>query len=184
MNRYTLRRLVGFGLLLVAATASLLSQQGSLDQERLPSWYKYQLIPNLLLHTNPTGGVVGAEWEAAPLLYSWGINKKTSPWYSFIVVPTARFSGSIEWNVAVQAYTKQVGGSHFGWSSFLMSYLPFSDVGELAGLNLGAGVHGSPNGIRVFKVIGVSTAFGMLHLNVKHADRPTTWLTSLEIRIY
>jgi hypothetical protein len=65
-----------------------------------------------------------------------------------------------------------------------MTYWPLSDKGELAGLNLGAGAFGSPDGIRIFKVIGVSTAFGMLHVNVRHADRPTTWITSLEVRIY
>jgi len=167
-----------------SATSILNAQPGTLNQDRLSSWYKYQLIPNLLFHTESAGTVVGMEWEAAPLLYSWGINRKTSPWYSFIVVPTARFSGSIEWSVAVQAYAGKVGGSHFGYSTHLMTYWPLSDVGELAGLNLGIGAYGSPDGIRIFKAIGISTAFGMLHVNLRHADRPTTWLTSVEVRLY
>ncbi len=160
------------------------SQGVSADQDRYPHWYPYQFIPNLLLHTSASGTRIGLEWEATPLLYSWGINPKVSPWYSFIVVPTARFSGSIEWNVAVQAYSAKVGRSYVGYSTHLMAFLPLADVGELAGLNLGVGAFGSPDGIRLFKVIGASTAFGMLHLNVKHADRPTTWITSLEVRIY
>lgn len=175
---------IGFGFVLFAMTSILSAQPGTLNQDRFSSWYKYQLIPNLLFHTAPAGTMVGVEWEAAPLLYSWGINRKTSPWYSFIVVPTARFSGSIEWNVALQAYTEKVGRSHFGYSTHLMTYWPLSDVGELAGLNLGIGAYGSPDGFRIFKAIGVSTAFGMLHLNVRHAGRPTTWLTSLEVRLF
>jgi len=160
------------------------AQGGQAEQDRFPNWYKYQLIPSLFYYTSPSGSRLGLEWEASPLLYSWGINKKISPWYSFIVVPTARFSGSLEWNVAVQAYSGRVGRSHFGYSTHLMTYWPLSDKGELAGLNLGVGAFGSPDGIRIFKVVGVSSAFGMLHLNVKHADRPTTWITSLEVRIY
>ena len=165
--------------------ATLLSAQAtSTDQQRLRSWYPYQLIPSVLFRSDATGATVGAEWEVAPLLYSWGINKKVSPWFSFIVVPTARFSGSIEWNVAVQAYAGTVGRSHLSASTHLMSYLPLADKGELAGLNLGLGTYTSQEGLRLFKVVGVSSAFGMLHLNVKHAARPTTWIMSLDVRLY
>lgn len=182
MQKY-MRYIVAACLLLLVHIA-VQAQPVTADQPRLPTWYQYQLIPNLLLHSSAAGTRMGLEWEATPLLYSWGINKRVSPWYSFIVAPPARFSGSIEWNVAVQAYTGKVGRSHFGYSSHLMTYWPLSDVGEFAGLNLGIGAFGSPDGIRVFKVIGASTAFGMLHVNVKHADRPTTWITSLEVRMY
>ena len=182
MQTYTRYIVPAFLLLLVHVCVQ--AQPVTADQPRFPSWYQYQLIPNLLLYSSGTGSRMGLEWEATPLLYSWGINKKVSPWYSFIVVPTARFSGSLEWNVAVQAYSGQVGRSHFGYSTHLMAHVPLSDMGELLGMNLGVGAFGSPDGIRLFKVVGLSSAFGMLHLNVKHADRPTTWITSLEVRIY
>lgn len=183
MRRY--RRSVLHGLFLVLVVAALgRAQTAPTDQPRFPHWYPYQLIPNLLLHTASARTVIGAEWEATPLLYSWGINPKVSPWSSFIVVPTSRFSGSIEWTVAARVFSGKVGGSYFGVATHLMSHFPLSDVGELAGLNLGAGLHGAPDGWRLFKVAGISTAFGMLHFNIAHADRPTTWIGSVEVRIY
>jgi hypothetical protein len=179
-----LRLVTRTGLVLAGCASILWCQPGTTEQDRLPTWFPYQLIPNLIVHTSAAGSIPGIELEAAPLLYSWGINRHISPWYSFIVVPPARFSGSIEWNVGVQAYASKVGRSHVGLSTHLMGYFPLSDVGELAGLNLGLGTVGAPDGVRFSKVVGLSTAFGMLHLNVKHLDRPTAWVTSLEARIY
>lgn len=183
MRRYRQSALYGLFLVLTLVAPGS-AQATSADQPRFPHWYPYQFIPNVLVHTASGGTAFGAEWEVTPLLYSWGMNPKVSPWSSFIVVPTARFSGSIEWTVAARAFTSKVGGSHFGVATHLMSHFPLSDVGELAGLNLGAGLQGAPDGWRLFKVAGVSTAFGMLHFNIAHADRPTTWVGSIEVRIY
>ncbi len=169
---------------LVAGSTSLHAQSGMEDRSRFPTWLPYQGIPNLVFYNTSAQATAGLEWEFAPLLYAWGMNKKISPWFSFIVVPTARFSGSVEWNIAVQAYAGKVGRSHLSASTHVMSYVPLADKGELMGLNLGLGTYTSPDGLRLFKVVGFSSAFGMLHLNVKHADRPTTWITSLDIRIY
>ena len=59
-------------------------------------WAAVQLIPSPEWITSTDGLKFGMRWQVTPLLYSFGINKKLSPWRYLIAEPLVRQSGSIE----------------------------------------------------------------------------------------
>ena len=85
-------------LVLVVAVAwwspDVRAQEG--EEGRFGAWLPYQLVPSLTLYSSHPFSGFGFEWEFSPVLYSFGMNKQVSPWYSFIVEPTARVTGSVE----------------------------------------------------------------------------------------
>lgn len=163
-----------------------LSAQGQAPQNanKFTTWLPYQAIPNLTFYTGKPNSAFGFEWEVTPVLYSFGMNKQISPWYSFIVEPPGRFTGSVELNFAVQTFTQKVGSSYFGFSGTIMGFVPLIERGEHLTLNIGASVYNVGNDRPVFGVVGVSTLFGIVHLNVKFSPPKKTWITSLEWRVF
>ncbi len=59
-------------------------------------WASSQLIPSPEWVTSTDELKFGMRWQVTPLLYSFGINKKLSPWRYFIAEPLVRQSGSVE----------------------------------------------------------------------------------------
>ncbi len=174
-------------LLVLAAFSSLALAQvqiGQPNESKFGVWLPLQLIPSVTLYNDAARSNFGFEWEVTPLLYSFGMNDQISPWYSFIVEPTARFVGSVEISLAGQVYTTKLGQSYFSSSGQVMGFIPLSERGEHFTLNLGLAGYRIGEETRVFKVIGVSSFFGMLHFNLKHAASPSTWIGSLEFRIF
>lgn len=171
-------------LLLIGCFAVPLRSQTDDEPDRIGTWLPFQFLPNLTLYSSAPLSGFGFEWEFTPVLYSFGMNKQISPWYSFIIEPTARFTGSMELMVAGQVFTTKMGRSYFAASGHLMGTIPLIERGEHLALNLGLGVYRIADKTRIFRVVGISTLFGIVHFNVKHADHPTTWIGSLEFRIF
>jgi len=57
------------------------------------TWTALQLIPSPQWVTSDEGLRFGMRWQITPLLYSFGINKKLSPWRYLIAEPLVRQSG-------------------------------------------------------------------------------------------
>jgi hypothetical protein len=49
-----------------------------------PLWAALQVIPSPEWQITSSGTHFGARWQVSPLLYSFGINRKLSPWRSFM----------------------------------------------------------------------------------------------------
>ena len=173
-----------FFILFIAGFVFHAAAQTDEFEDRAGVWFPFQLLPSLTHYTSSSLSGFGFEWEFTPVLYSFGMNKQISPWYSFIVEPTARFTGSIEVAAAGQLFTTKMGRSYFSASCHVMGTIPLIERGEHLTLNLGIGVYRIADRTRIFKVGGISTLFGIVHLNFKHAENPTTWITSLEFRIF
>ena len=163
---------------------STVGQDRPENESKVAIWLPLQLLPSVTTYNDRNFSNFGFEWEVTPLLYSFGMNDQISPWYSFIVEPTARFVGSVELTVAGQIFTTKLGTSYFSSSAQVMGFVPLSERGEHLTLNLGAGFYQIAGETRVFKIAGISTLFGILHLNIKHADRPSAWIGSLEFRVF
>lgn len=177
-----MKKLILFALVVGFVFSS--TAQTDQPEERFGVWFPFQFLPNLSFYSSSPLSGFSFEWEFTPLLYTFGMNKQISPWYSFIVEPTARFTGSVELVVAGQIFTTKMGRSYFAASGHLMGTIPLIERGEHLALNLGVGAYRIANKTRMFKVAGISTLFGMLHFNLKHAEKPTTWITSIEFRIF
>lgn len=170
--------------LFISLSAAPAVGQDQANQDKLSVWLPFQAIPTLTLLSSSPSSAFGFEWEATPLLYSFGMNRQISPWYSLIIEPTARFTGSVELSISGQLWTSKVGASYFSYSGRLTGFIPLIERGEHLTLNIGIAAHRFPGRTQIFKVIGVSTIFGILHLTIKQSNNPTTWITSLEFRVF
>jgi hypothetical protein len=148
------------------------------------TWLLLQTVPSVSWTGLPKGTYFGLEWEAAPILYSWGMNKLDPPWHSFYVTQPERFAGSVEFNVSVQLFTSKVGTSHWGYSGQLLAHLPLVERGEHFGLNIGVARYTNAGISANYIVGGFSTLFGFLHYNIKYSPACKIWMNSIEFRFF
>jgi hypothetical protein len=148
------------------------------------SWLTFQAIPSMMVISHPGDIPFAFEWEATPLLYSFGMTRLVSPWYSFKVSQAARFTGSIELKATGQISTRKTGSSYFGSSVQLIGHIPLMEKGEYLGLNVGVAQYAFAGSSPWFKVVGVSTLFGFLEFNFKHSSDPQMWMGSIEFRFF
>jgi hypothetical protein len=148
------------------------------------SWLELQAIPNLMVISHPASMPFAFEWEATPLLYSFGMTSLVSPWHAFRVVPPARFTGSIELKVTGQISTRKTGSSYFGSSAQLIGHIPLIERGEYLGLNVGVAKYAFAGSSPWFKVVGISTLFSFVELNFKQSDEPKIWMGTIEFRFF
>jgi hypothetical protein len=173
------------GVLCLAFSIPLRSQTQLGDRPSgLDTWLELQAIPSMMVVSHPSDIPFAFEWEATPVLYSFGMTKLVSPWHSFRVVPPARFTGSIELKVTGQVSTRKTGSSYFGSSAQLIGHIPLLERGEYLGLNVGVAKYEFAGSSPWFKVVGVSTLFGFVEFNFKHSSDPTIWMGTIEFRFF
>ncbi len=148
------------------------------------SWLAFQTIPSMMVISHPGEIPFAFEWEATPLLYSFGMTRLVSPWYSFKVSQAARFTGSIELKATGQISTRKMGSSYFGSSAQLIGHIPLMERGEYLGLNVGVAKYALAGSSPWFTVVGVSTLFGFLEFNFKHSSDPQMWMGTIEFRFF
>ena len=148
------------------------------------SWLTFQAIPSMMVISHPGDIPFAFEWEATPLLYSFGMTRLVSPWYSFKVSQAARFTGSIELKATGQISTRKMGSSYFGSSAQLIGHIPLIERGEYLGLNVGVAKYAFAGSSPWFKVIGVSPLFGFVEFNFKHSSDPQMWMGSVDFRFF
>jgi hypothetical protein len=148
------------------------------------SWLAFQAIPSMMVISHPGDIPFAFEWEATPLLYSFGMTRLVSPWYSFKVSQAARFTGSIELKATGQISTRKTGSSYFGSSAQLIGHIPLIERGEYLGLNVGVAKYAFAGTSPWFKVVGVSTLFGFFEFNFKHSSDPQMWMGTIELRFF
>jgi hypothetical protein len=169
----------------IACSSSIFAQVGQRDSASgFDSWLTFQAIPSMMVISHPGDIPFAFEWEATPLLYSFGMTRLVSPWYSFKVSQAARFTGSIELKTTGQISTRKMGSSYFGSSAQLIGHIPLMERGEYLGLNVGVAKYAFAGSSPWFKVVGVSTLFGFLEFNFKHSFDAQMWMGSIEFRFF
>ena len=169
---------------------SLISWQKTTAQEHEQrsgisnSWLLMQAVPSVSWTCFPAQTHFSFEWEATPVLYSWGMTKLDPPLHFFFVTQPERFAGSIEFNISAQLFTRQVGANHWGFSGQLMAHLPLVEYGEYLGLNLGVARYTNAALSTNYVVGGFSTLFGFLHYNIKYSPADEIWMHSIEFRFF
>jgi hypothetical protein len=177
---------LGAACTLCLGLALPLQAQGQLGDRPsgFDTWLELQAIPSMMVISHPSDIPFAFEWEATPVLYSFGMTKLVSPWHSFRVVPPARFTGSIELKLTGQVSTRKTGSSYFGSSVQLIGHVPLLERGEYLGLNVGVAKYAFAGSSPWFKVVGVSTLFGFIEFNFKHSSDPTIWMGTIEFRFF
>ncbi len=148
------------------------------------TWVILQTVPSLTWTAFPARTHFALEWEATPILYSFGMTRLDPPWHFFIVNQPERFAGSLELNVSAQFYTSKIGTTRWGFSGQLLAHLPLVQKGEYLGLNAGVArytIAGAPSN---YVIAGFSTLFGFVHFNVKYSPGSDIWMDSIEFRFF
>src|SRR5262249_19626780 len=127
-------------------------------------WLGLQLLPSPETAFGDGTARFGLRWQVTPFLYSFGINRRLSPWRFFVAEPLVRHSGSIEMFLSPEYIA--LDGSF--WDKFLLrtglrSYFPLIAKGEYLSVSLGAShytLHGQGNGAAIEG--GIYALFGIL----------------------
>ncbi|KYF58916.1 hypothetical protein BE08_18010, partial [Sorangium cellulosum] len=149
-------------------------------------WLLVQLVPSPELWIGSGGTRFGVRWQVTPVLYSFGINRKLSPWRTFIVEPLTRHAGSIEL-FGSPGYVAGSGAAPGGWMlrGGARAYLPLLDRGETLSCSLGgSAVHARVNArdhVAASYEAGLYTLFGGLGVQV--TVTPTAALRSATITL-
>jgi hypothetical protein len=176
--------------LLLAAILFLAFWQSAVSQEQKQqngisnTWLILQALPSYSWTSFPRQTNFAFEWEAAPVVYSFGMTKLDPPWHFFQVTQPERFAGSIEMVISTQLYTSKVGTSHWGFSGQCLAHLPLVEYGEYLGLNLGIARYTIAGMSSNYIVGGFSTFFGFLHYNVKFSPSDKIWMNAIEFRFF
>jgi len=171
-------------ILFFAFWQSAISQEQKQQDGISSTWIILQAVPSCSWTSFPQQTNFAFEWEAAPVVYSFGMNKNDPPWHFFQVTQPERFAGSMELMVTVQLYSSKVGTSHWGFSGQLVTHLPLVEYGEYLGLNLGV-AHYIISGVPSNYIIGgFSTFFGFLYYNIKVSPVDKIWMHTIEFRFF
>jgi len=171
-------------LLVAALDIPLFGQEASPLGWTTPGWIWYQTIPGMSWTAHDAGTNYALEWEVMPLLYSFGLTKRATPWKMLFTEPPARFTGSVEVLIGAQLYTSEFRGSHWGFSGGALGHVPLIERGEYLALNVGAmrrWIAGVPHD---FAVGGASTLFGFIEYNVHYAPKTEIWVHQVAVRFF
>jgi hypothetical protein len=140
-------------------------------------WLATQLLPSVGLAAGEGGARFGMLWQVTPLLYSWGIHRRLSPWRALVVEPNVRHSGSVELFVSPEVY--------FGAGGFallrpgLRAYFPLVEHGERLSVSLGSSYQSVPGAPSAALEVGAYTLFGILGAQLTYAPAPHQPLSAL-----
>ncbi|WP_437858625.1 hypothetical protein [Sorangium sp. So ce363] len=146
------------------------------------AWLLVQLVPSPELWLEPGGARFGFRWQVTPLLYSFGINRKLSPWRAFIAEPLTRHAGSIEL-FGSPGYVARPGAFADRWliRGGVRAYFPLLDGGDYLSCSLGGSALYARGQVAASYEAGVYILFGALGAQV--AATPTAALRSTTITL-
>lgn len=128
-----------------------------------------QAIPSPEFGFGGASPAAGMRWQLTPLLYSFGMYRKLSPWRTFVVEPLTRQSGSVELFVSPE-YLDDTRRDEWIVRAGVHATFPILGRGEKLAFTLGAG--GCFGGEASAEVeAGFSILFGTVGLFVSYAPR-------------
>ena len=151
------------------------------------AWLVTQLVPSPELVLAKGRAAFGVRWQITPLLYSFGIHRRLSPWRSLVAEPIVRHAGSVELFVSPEYLA---GAAPFGpglvGRAGVRAYFPLLHRGEYLSWSVGGAALVARPGVGMAYEAGVHVLFGVFGLVVSHAPteafRATT--ISLDVRYF
>jgi hypothetical protein len=102
------------------------------------TWAVTQLIPSPELAAGSNGALFGLRWQFVPFLYSFGIDRRLSPFRAFVVEPLVRTSGSIELFVAPEYLAlDDERARRFGFRIGMRAHFPVVEHGDYLSVSVG-----------------------------------------------
>ncbi len=178
------RKLFFTAILFFTFLQSALSQEQKHQNGISGSWIIQQALPSYSWTSFQRQTNFAFEWETAPVLFSFGMNKLDPHWHFFKVTQPERFTGSIELIFSAQLYTSKIGTSYWGFSGQTLAHLPLVEYGEYLGLNFGIARYTIAGISSNYIIGGFSTLFGFLHYNIKYSPSGKIWINAIEFRFF
>jgi hypothetical protein len=121
------------------------------------------------------------------VLYSFGVNRRVSPWRALIVEPLVRQSGSVElfFSPEYVPYGRTASDSLL-WRIGVRAYLPLIEYGDYLSMSLGTSYFDlADHGAAAYEV-GVYALFGTVgaQLTWSPSGGPATTIATLRLRYF
>jgi hypothetical protein len=147
-------------------------------------WALWQLVPSPELAVAEDGLRFGLQWQLTPLSYSFGVDRRLSPWRAFIVEPVVRHSGSVELFFSPEYLAR--AGERFGFRAGVRSYFGLLHRGDYLSVSLGSAYMRFGRSDAVAYEGGAYVLFGMLGLQVTYAPAlsDASWIGTLRVRFF
>jgi len=165
-------------------------RNGITEPQPYPSvlWIATQFIPSPeLVNTDGNGIRFGLRWQVTPLLYSFGINRRLSPWRMFVVEPLTRQNGSLEWFLSPE-WLNLTGRFETNWlfRSGFRAYFPLYRYGEYLSASLSASYYNFNGQQGVSYESGIYIFFGILGIQATYSPDMSgaPWLFTLRLRYF
>jgi len=148
-------------------------------------WAGAQLIPSpQWLITEDDGSRFGLRWQVTPLLYSFGLNRRVSPWRSLVAEPMARYNGSIE----LFASPEYLPNFQKKWllRAGIRAYMPLYQYGEYLATSIGTSYYTYDNQSGISYEAGLYIFFGLLGIQATYSPGfdKSKWTFTLNIRYF
>jgi hypothetical protein len=102
------------------------------------AWVATQLVPSPEIAVGDNGALFGLRWQVVPLLYSFGIDRRLSPFRTFVVEPLVRTSGSLELFVSPEYLALDDPMSRrLGFRTGLRAHFPVLEHGDYLSVSIG-----------------------------------------------
>ncbi len=150
-------------------------------------WGAIQLIPSPQWITSSDGLRFGMRWQVTPLLYSFGINKKLSPWRYLISEPLVRQSGSVELFVTPE-YLNLSSEFKDKWliRGGARVYLPLWQRGEYMSASMAASYYNFNGNNGVSYEAGIYFFAGILGIQTTYSPSfiNSEWIFTIRLRYF
>jgi hypothetical protein len=168
--------LFAFAVLVLSAPARAADSESLVTEPAVhPTliWFATQLLPSPQIAAGDGKALFGMRWQVTPLLYSWGINRKLSPWRVLIAEPYVRQSGSIELYLSPEFFTR---GSEF-WDHWLLrpgvrAYFPLIEHGEYLSTSIGTSYQRYLDHASAAFEGGLYVLYGVFGVQLSYAPSP------------
>jgi hypothetical protein len=153
-------------------------------------WVIPQLIPSPEVLAGTSGARAGLRWQVTPLLYSFGINRRLTPWRSLVVDPLSRQSGSVELYFTPEYAARGAGsGADFLARTGLRSYFGLVQHGDYLSVSIGASHFFYEGRSGAALEAGAYIGSGIVGLQVTYsptrsAEPGAEWIVTLRIRYF
>jgi hypothetical protein len=150
-------------------------------------WAITQLIPSPGVAVGEAGARFGLTWQVTPLLYSFGIDPRLSPWRFFVVEPIVRHGGSIELYASPEYLV--LGDSfrdRWGYRVGTRAYFPLVERGDYLSVSLGNSYFRFPEQDGASYEAGAYILFGYLGAVFTYSPGfdTATYMSTLRVRAF
>jgi len=151
------------------------------------AWALAQLVPSPELGLGNDGALFGLRWQLTPFSYSFGIDRRLSPFRSFVVEPLFRTSGSLEVFFSPEYLALDAPlAERFGFRTGVRAFFPVLERGEYVSVSLGA-AYARFGGLEAATYqAGIYILFGFVGLEQSFAPAlaEARWLTTFNLRFF